>query len=671
MRFLAGDQYYDVAPYGGLIEEQKRFYWQTRRVYNRIAPIIDARMSKLIALRPAMTVKAFSDEEGDVQAAKLASAVLKFAQDNIDFPRVVARATLWAETCGSAFYKVVWNEKGGRQVSVDENGAPVYEGEAEVVALSAFEIFPDRLDAESMDELQSVIHAQIVSSQYVFECFGVAEQEARIDGSSAYGVSGAYGGLNVYTLPSADGGTALDHASDGVLLIERYQKPTAAYPNGRLEIVAGNTLVFEGDLPYLCGERNERGLPFVKQDCLRLPGSFFGQSVINRLIPLQRAYNAVRNRKHEFLNRLSIGIIAAEDGSIDCDELVEEGLAPGKVLVYRQGSQAPQVMDVGGMPAEFSAEEEWLEKEFTYISGVSDLSRSSTVTNVTSASGLQLLLSQDNSRMSVTTDSIEHAAQAVGKQILRLYRQFAGNARLMSIAGEGKRTQVYYFNATQLQTADIRFAAEQVSSPLEKRETLLRLYAAGLLSDEQGKTSKQHREKILDAFGFGGVDNARDIASLHTAKASEENIAFAKAEVPVEEFDDHEIHVNEHTRYLLSADFAGQGGMATKERAVAHLREHKRFLALNVGVDTATAKTHERVGCVNAKDIQEKDSSAAKKTQEAQETEETTAENSSVKSKNADEMKSAKTEKNAEAKKTAGSSKTNAVNADATDSVAE
>ena len=82
-----------------------------------------------------------------------------------------------------------------------------------------------------------------------------------------------------------------------------------------------------------------------------MPGAFFGQSVINRLIPLQRAYNAVRNRKHEFLNRLSMGIVAVEDGSIDCDELAEEGLAPGKVIVYRQGMSAPQILDVGVMPA--------------------------------------------------------------------------------------------------------------------------------------------------------------------------------------------------------------------------------------------------------------------------------------------------------------------------------
>ena len=45
MRFLAGDQYCDVGPNGGIVAEDKRFYWQTRRVYNRIAPIVDARMS--------------------------------------------------------------------------------------------------------------------------------------------------------------------------------------------------------------------------------------------------------------------------------------------------------------------------------------------------------------------------------------------------------------------------------------------------------------------------------------------------------------------------------------------------------------------------------------------------------------------------------------------------
>ncbi|MBQ2740788.1 MAG: hypothetical protein IJF39_04120 [Clostridia bacterium] len=573
MRFLSGDQYCDALPHGGIVAEEKKFYWQTRRVYNRIAPIVDARMSKLTNLRPTLQVRAFSDEESDVQTAKLSSAVLEYVQDAVDFPRVAARATLWAETCGSAFYKIAWNDKGGRQVSVDANGVPVYEGEVCVSALSAFEVFPDRLDAESIDELHSLIHAQIVAPSYVLETFGVA-----VEGEKQTGENDA---LGVYAAYATDGGAGVKKESEGVLLIERYVKPSTQYPDGRLEIVAGDCLLYEGGLPYLCGDRNERGFPFVKQDCLRLPGAFFGQSVIHRLIPLQRAYNAVRNRKHEFLNRLAMGIVAVEDGSIDCDELAEEGLAPGKVIVFRQGSQPPQILDVGGMPAEFAAEEEWLEKEFTYISGVSDLARSSTTTNVTSASGLQLLLSQDDSRLAATMDSVQQAVQTVGRHILRLYRQLAGNARLMTLTGENKRVQLYYFNASELPTADIRFVGEVAATPAEKRETLLSLFTAGLLTDEDGKVPKEHRNKILDAFGFGDEKNARDISALHVAKASDENVLLLSKEVDVEEFDDHALHVNEHTRYLLSSVFEKGEKSEVKERVLKHLRAHKAALQKN------------------------------------------------------------------------------------------
>ena len=45
--------------------------------------------------------------------------------------------------------------------------------------------------------------------------------------------------------------------------------------------------------------------------------------MIERIIPVQRAYNAVKNRKQEFLNRLSMGVITVEDGSVDTDDLAE------------------------------------------------------------------------------------------------------------------------------------------------------------------------------------------------------------------------------------------------------------------------------------------------------------------------------------------------------------
>ena len=64
------------------------------------------------------------------------------------------------------------------------------------------------------------------------------------------------------------------------------------------------------------------------------------KGLVNLLVPIQRAYNDLKNRKHEYLNRLMLGVIVVEDGSIDTDSLEDEGLSAGKVLIYRQGFYA-------------------------------------------------------------------------------------------------------------------------------------------------------------------------------------------------------------------------------------------------------------------------------------------------------------------------------------------
>ena len=572
MNFLSGNQYCDVSPFGDIVTEDKRFYWQSRRVFNHIAPTVEARVSRLEKMKPDLKVRAFSDEDGDIKAAKLSTGILKYVQDRIGLKEAVSRATVWSETCGSAFYKIDWDEKGGRQVAVDGQNAPVYEGEVRVSVVPPFEVFPDRLDAENFDGVQSLIHARAVPVGYIMKQFGKAVKGREITGLLAYSEASAG------RLPMQKTGMSFTDLQDGEILIERYTRPSAEFPQGKLEIVAGEELLYFGELPFINGERNVRGFPFVKQDCIALPGAFFGVSVIDRMIPVQRAYNAVRNRKHEFLNRLSMGVLTVEDGSIDTDELSEEGLLPGKVLVYRQGGKAPELLDCGHIPAEFQAEEEWLEKEFALISGVSDLLQNSTPVGVTSATGLQLLLSQDESRLSGTVRSIERALKEIGRQILRLYRQFAGTARLMTLTGENKKTQAYYFNASSLDVNDLQFESQDAVTPEEKKATLLKLYEAGLLTDEQGKITAENKNLILEAFGFGSYENARDISALHIAKAGEENLALKEGELVPDVYDEHALHIHEHTRFLLSAEFKKcKNQEQLKERFLAHMNAHRKM----------------------------------------------------------------------------------------------
>ena len=96
--------------------------------------------------------------------------------------------------------------------------------------------------------------------------------------------------------------------------------------------------------------------------------TIYGESgIVARLIPIQRAYNAIKNRRHEYLNRIAMGILIVEDGSIDLDNIEEEGIAPGKVIVYRQGSMPPKMLEMPVLFNEFAKIEDSLLNDFYAI----------------------------------------------------------------------------------------------------------------------------------------------------------------------------------------------------------------------------------------------------------------------------------------------------------------
>ncbi len=568
MNFVSGNQYCDISPAGEIEEEDAAFYWQSRRCFNHIAPTIDTRLARLSKVRPSLGVRAFSDSEEDIKTARLCSNVLKSVKNRLDLDRVISRATLWSETCGTSFYKVVWNFSDGMVIGTDDTGHPLKEGDVNVVAVSPFEIYPDSLSAEGIEQVRSLIHAKAVPVGEIKEKFGVELPGRRIDEFSLAPYSSASG----WKRPMD--GDFRPAEENRELLIERYTRPCAEYPQGRLEIAAGGVLLHEGDLPYKNGDRGERVFPFVRQTSVELAGAFFGASVVDRMIPLQRAYNAVRNRKHEFLNRLSAGVIAVEDGSLDAEELAEDGLRPGKVLVYRQGATEPHFLDCGKLPAEFAEEEERIANEFILVSGMSEISRNSAnPTHVTSATGLQLLIDQDTNRMQMSVESVERAVKEVGKQILHLYKQFAASRRLLRMTGTGGGTELFYFDGSEISADDVQFETGYDVTPAQLKEDMLKLLSLGLLRNEEGKLTDDTRNKVLDALGYGSFENARDISHLHIKKAERENILLAQQDVEADEYDDHDLHITEHTRALLSG---GELAQATKDRIVRHLRSHRR-----------------------------------------------------------------------------------------------
>jgi len=571
INFLNGYQFCDINPAGEIEEEDRRYYWQSRRAFNHIAPIMDERLAKLSKLEPSVSASPFSDEEEDSVMAKIAQSIIDGVDRRCDMSDVISRATVWSEVCGTAFYKIAWDGNAGMRIGYDGDGKPIYEGDVSIIPVSPFEVYPDSLSSASLGEVNSLIYARAVPCDEIFRAYGARVEGEDIREFSLSPIS--------YSTPigAVKPGGATYVKRDSAIVIERYTRPTTDRPLGRFETVCGGRLIYAGDLPYVTGGRGERGFPFVMQRGIKIPAAFYGASIIDRLIPLQRAYNAVRNRKHEFLNRLSMGVIAVEDGSVDTDELADGGLSPGKVLVYRQGSTPPAMMDTGDIPSEFAAEEERLEKEFLLVGESSDVSRNEEngSVRVTSATGLQLLLSQYDEKLSAVTRDIRRAVCDVYSHAIKLFKQFAP-LRAVGLAGEGQIVSAEYFLDDNFGEDFVLEATDKVT-PETKKEEIIRLMELGLLSDGDGKISDENKNRLLEALGFSSLKKTLDLSDLHENKAAEENLSLASGEeVAVDEYDDDGIHISAHVRYLLSDEFKKlKEKSAVKEKFVSHIKQHK------------------------------------------------------------------------------------------------
>ena len=566
LEFLAGNQYCEISPRGEVEEEEKYYYWQNRGAFNHIAPIIDSRVAKLTKMKPIMSVKAAGAEESDVKNAKLATALVNSSYQRLSLGDVISKTTGWSESCGTGFYFIGWNPDAGKLLG-EVDGKKVFEGDVVVESVSPFEIYPDSLCYENIESCESIIRARAMKTA---------------DVERLYGITVAGEDVKVFGVDKAATGKSIVH--DSVLVLEKYERPTADFPDGRLIVACEKTILYMGELPYVNGVEGRRGFPFVKQNSIDKAGCFFGMSMVERLIPVQKAYNAVKNRKQEFLNRLTMGVVAVEDGSVDTDELAEEGLSPGKIIVYRQGATPPALMGTGTMPTDLNREEDRLLNEFILLSGVSEFSRSTDVAAGTSGVALQLLIEQEDARLNAVTENVRSAIRETAKQMIRLFKQFATSTRLLRTAGEQGKVELYYFNSSDLGSDDVVFDTESELSytPAQKKSAVYELIDAGLLTDDTGKLSERTKAKLLEILGFGSIDNTLDIESLHINKADEENLSGFKKPIGVDEYDDHELHIAEHTRFLLSAESEGvRNNPETKENALEHLRAHKTMAAEN------------------------------------------------------------------------------------------
>jgi hypothetical protein len=247
--------------------------------------------------------------------------------------------------------------------------------------------------------------------------------------------------------------------------------------------------------------------------------------------------------------------------------------------VYRQGSTPPEILSTNELPDSFENEEERLLSEFSQISGVSDFGISSEIiTSGISGVALELLLEQESDRLLGTSDQIKYALVEIGKNILRLYKQFASQKRLSKIEDENGKIEMFYWNKSDISSDDVVIdTTNELGETLSQRRNMVfELLKAGLLQDENGKLSASAKQKTLEMLGFGTWQNSNDLSSMHIKKAGKENIDFISGKEPkVLSIDEHNLHIESHTAFVLSNDFDDKPEILSK--ILCHIDEHKKL----------------------------------------------------------------------------------------------
>lgn len=562
--FLAGHQNCDINMLTKTItnEDNVMVTDKERRVYNKIAPLMETRHANLKSINYDMVVNPRTVDMDDYAKAKVSTKILEYCQSVTAFNTKKDKLIAWAELTGTAFTLSYWDADGGEVIGysdvpvTDENGItmterkPVKSGEIAFGLVSAYEVFPASLVIQEVEDQPNIIIEQVWDVGKVYDIYGI-----RVEGEAVeqYVLSPVESGMTGHGINNSVMGMMRETVNDAVRVVTYLETPSRDYPEGRYIVVIRDKIVYYTDLPAGV-------MPLVAVKAKNIPGQFFGKSVIQDLIPLQRAYNKVVNKIHDFIDTIANNGWMVPEGSIVNEEEIEEyGIESGAVIIYNAALGKPEIVSYPDPPSVVINERNQLVSDMEYTAGVSQLMvYGDAPSGITSGVAIENLRNIDSTRMSLTGDNIRDGVVAMAKIWLKLNKRYSVGYRTLQIAGTDDIGYAYTWSAEDINSYDVEFAAENELrySKDQQRADFLQLHQLGMFTDEDGRLSREFKRKAWEMFRIGNFEDVMTMDEIQVKYARRENTFLEQGVLPTRsQYDDDQIHLSEHIRYAISVDF--------------------------------------------------------------------------------------------------------------------
>lgn len=542
LAFLAGKQYVFFSTAAHTIKQLKKIKGRIRNVDNILVRRWARQVSDLIASAPIMSVVPQTPDDQDIKAAKLGDRVIKAFWRNNHMRKKIRQLGGWVYACGNGFLDDRWN-RGIGPTQVDKDGQLVYMGDADCGVLSPFELLVPftAFGQTEVHEFPWIMKARFKSLEYITENWKRGKEvEAETIAQPAIDVTALMGQFSGDS-PSKN---------PGAMVLELYVKPNSTYKKG-LYVIAANGIVLYKDDWALDHYHIEQ---FKDID---VPGMFWGKAILEDAIPLQKTWNRTISSIDEFNRIVAKGKgLTPRGAKLDTlpDDQHGEWIEYTPVLGHK-----PEFMTHKGLPTTLTESLDRTMHSLDNLYSQHEVSRGTNRHDLRSGEMARFLREQDARGNLGTFAVFEESLEAVMNRVLRRIRDGYEDSRMLQIRGDQGDFEVFAFKGADLKNntdVSVKRDSSIPDSRLAREARIKENFEKGLYGDP---ADPRVRRRVLTMLDDAETKDAFNELRLDETYARWENSAIlqsqAEAELLVNEYDNHAIHLEEHGKFRKTLSY--------------------------------------------------------------------------------------------------------------------
>lgn len=483
---------------------------------NHYASLVRALHTMVTQQRPAFEARAINSDYKTQSSVILANGLIDYYMREKKLEDMLKHACLLALYLREGWITVEWDVNAGEVYAVNpETQNPVTTGDVKFSVYSILDVIRQTEGSNNWYIIRKSENKYDLAAKFPEVSDEILNYSTSIDDRRKWTLS-YIADTNIET--------------DDVEVLTLYHAKTPAMPAGRIVQVVGETVLFDGPLPY--------NKPYIfKITAADAFQTSFGHSPAMDIIPLQDALDTCFSIALSNINSFGVGSLVSEKGTLQVNQL-RDGLMH---LEHSAGSKPPQVLNLLQIPNEIFNFAEMLVRNAETISSVNSVARGN-VPHQMSGTAMALVAQQAITFSSGLQQSYNSLIESTGTALVELLQTYAQVPMVAQIAGKTKKSYLKEFKSDDLKGISkvvVDSANAFTKTTAGKVEVANNLLNSGLI-----KTPEQY----LQVVSTGTLEPMVEHDQSELMLIRQENEMLSEGQ-PVQALitDNHGLHVLEHS----------------------------------------------------------------------------------------------------------------------------